>query len=102
MAGQLTKSVVDRLRPKAGEYTIWDAKLPGFGVRVRPTGAMSYVVVYRAGSGRGAPVRRVTVASANKIAPETARKRAKVILGEVAHGKDPASDKAAERATLTI
>jgi integrase len=102
MGGQITKSVVDRLKPRASEFTIWDAKLPGFGVRVRPSGAKSYVVVYRAGAGRGAPVRRFTVASVGKIAPEAARKRAKAILGAVAHGKDPAADRATERATLTV
>jgi len=97
MAGQITKSVIDRLRPQASEYTARDAKLPGFGVRVRPSGAMSYVVVYRAGAGCGAPVRRLTMASVGKITPEVAKKRAKVILGAVAHGKDPAGEKAAER-----
>jgi integrase len=102
MGGRITKSVVDRLNPRASEFTVWDARLPGFGVRVRPSGAKSYVVVYRAGAGRGAPVRRFTVASVGKIAPEAARKRAKAILGAVAHGKDPAADKANERATLTV
>ena len=43
---------------KGSEFTVWDDAVSGFGVRVRPTGAMSYVVVYRAGAGRGAPVRR--------------------------------------------
>ena len=63
---------------------------------------MSYVVVYRAGSGRGAPVRRFTIASVGKAAPEAARRRAKAILGAVAHGQDPAGDKATEKGTLTI
>jgi hypothetical protein len=76
MADQrITKRVVDSLRPKPSEYTVWDAKLPGFGVRVRPSGAMSYIVVYRAGSGRGAPFRRFTLATVGKVAPEKARKR---------------------------
>jgi integrase len=69
---------------------------------VRPTGAMSYVVVYRAGSGRRAPVRRYTIAAVGKIASEQARTRAKVILGSVAHGHDPAGQKAAERAMPTV
>ena len=61
MAGQrITKRIVDGLKARESEYAIWDAQMPGFGVRVRPTGAKSYVVVYRAGSGRGAPVRRYT------------------------------------------
>ena len=53
--GRITKRVVDGLKPQAKEFAVWDSKLPGFGVRVRPTGAMSYVVVYRAGSGRAGP-----------------------------------------------
>ena len=76
--------------------------MTGFGVRVRPTGAKSYVVVYRAGAGRGAPVRRYTIGAVNKIAPEQARERAKAILGSVAHGHDPANEKAAERETPTV
>jgi integrase len=63
---------------------------------------MSYVVVYRAGSGRGAPVRRYTIANVGKTAPEAARRRAKAILGAVAHGHDPAGEKATERGTLTV
>jgi integrase len=99
---RITKRTVDALRPQASEYAVWDAKLPGFGVRVRPSGAMSYVVVYRAGSGRGAPVRRYTIASVGKTAPEAARRRAQAILGAVAHGQDPAGEKATEGGTLTI
>ena len=99
---RITKRLVDSLKPRAREFTFWDAKIPGFGVRVRPTGAMSYVVVYRAGTGRGAPVRRFTISSVGKVTPETARTRAKAILGAVAQGKDPASEKATERGTLTV
>jgi integrase len=103
MADQrITKRVVDGLKPQAREFAIWDSKLPGFGVRVRPSGAMSYVVVYRAGAGRGAPVRRFTIANVGKITPEAARGRAKAILGAVAHGRDPAGEKAVERGALTI
>lgn len=60
------------------------------------------MVVYRAGSGRGAPVRRYTIAGVGKITPEKARARAKTILGQVAHGHDPAGEKIAERGTPTI
>jgi integrase len=99
---RITKQVVDRLKVSDQEYAIWDAKMPGFGVRVRPTGSKTYVVVYRAGSGRGAPFRRYTIAPVGKIAPEMARRRAQTILGAVAHGHDPAGEKAAERGTPTV
>jgi integrase len=63
---------------------------------------MSYVVVYRAGAGRGAPVRRFTIGSVGKLAPEAARTRAKAILGAVARGEDPAAEKTDERAMPTV
>ena len=59
MASQrITKRVVDGLKVEVSEYAVWDAQLPGFGVRVRPSGSMSYIVVYRAGAGRGGIVPR--------------------------------------------
>jgi integrase len=85
-AQRITKRTVDTLRPNDNEFTVWDDAVTGFGVRVRPTGSKSYVVVYRAGARRGAPVRRYTIASVGKITPERARARAKVILGAVATG----------------
>lgn len=98
MSGQtITKTLVDGLEKQGAEYTIWDAKLPGFGVRVRPTGAKSFIIVYRAGTGRTAPVRRLTLAAVGKIAPEAARTQAKILLGAVANGADPAAEKRANR-----
>jgi integrase len=99
---RITKRTVDSLKSNGCDFTVWDDAVTGFGVRVRPTGSMSYVVVYRAGSGRGAPVRRYTIAAVGKITPERARTRAKVILGAVAHGHDPANEKTAERGTPTV
>jgi integrase len=101
-AQRITKRLMIGLRPNGREFTVWDDAVTGFGVRVRPTGTMSYVVVYRAGSGRGAPVRRYTIAAVGKIAPEQARARARAILGEVAHGHDPVTQKTAERGTPTV
>jgi hypothetical protein len=50
----------------------------------------------------GAPVRRYTIAGVGKITPERAIARAKAILGAVAHGHDPASQKTTERGTPTV
>ena len=99
---RITKRAVDALKPNGFEFTVWDDAVIGFGVRVRSTGAKSYVVVYRAGSGRGAPVRRFTIAAIAKIAPDRARARAKVILASVAHGLDPAAQKTTERGMATL
>jgi Arm DNA-binding domain len=52
---RITKRTVEALQSSCNEFTVWDNAVTGFGVRVRATGAKSYVVVYRAGAGRGAP-----------------------------------------------
>jgi len=101
-AQRITKRAVEALQATGSEFTMWDDTVTGFGVRVRPTGAKSYVIIYRAGAGRGAPMRRYTIAAVGKIAPDRARARAKVILGAVAHGHDPANQKTAERGTPAL
>jgi integrase len=93
----ITKNLVDGITPRPAEYTVWDGKLSGFGVRVRPTGAMSFIIVYRAGTGRTAPFRRYTIGSVGKMAPDAARNQAKILLGAVANGSDPAEQKRLNR-----
>lgn len=46
---RLTDAGVARLKPESREYTVWDARAAGFGVRVRPTGSRSYVCCCRFG-----------------------------------------------------
>ena len=77
-------------------------RLPALAFACGPVVPCPDVVVYRAGPGRGAPVRRYTIATVGKIAPEDARVRAKVILGSVAHGHDPAGQKTTEREAPTV
>src|SRR3974390_3380968 len=93
----ITKRHVDALIPTNREYFVWDRDLKGFGLRVQPSGEKSYVVKYRAGSGRGAPTRRGALGAGGTLTPDQARRLAKTTLGSVAHGLDPAAVKAAER-----
>ncbi|WP_114943484.1 site-specific integrase [Microvirga calopogonii] len=103
MADQrLTKKVVDGIKPNGAEFTVWDSDLTGFGVRVRSNGAMSYVVVYRVGNGRKAPVKKLTIGTVGKLTPDEARGIAKKAIGSVAHGLDPAAEKAEARKCLTV
>jgi integrase len=103
MSGKaITQRHLKSLAAAAREYFVWDRDLKGFGVRVQPTGQKSYVVKYRAGSGRNAPTRRLTLGAVGKLSPDEARRLAKATLGSVAHGLDPAATKTAERGAATL
>ena len=53
MAGKermkFTDAAIARFRPREREYTVWDTKVAGLGVRVRPSGGRSYVLLLDAG-----------------------------------------------------
>ena len=58
----ITKRAVDALKPADKPWIAWDDKLTGFGVRVHPTGAKSFIVNYRTGDGgRKAPNKQVVL-----------------------------------------
>ncbi|MDE0407062.1 MAG: Arm DNA-binding domain-containing protein [Alphaproteobacteria bacterium] len=46
---RLTDASIARLRPREREYTVWDTRVAGLGVRVRPSGGRSYVLLLDAG-----------------------------------------------------
>ncbi len=82
---------------------LWDEELRGFGLRVTPTGHKSYVVQYRIpGLGRRAFAKRIVLGEHGILTPEEARRLARQELGRVAHGRDPAADRAARRAAASV
>ncbi len=99
---KVTKRNVDALEATGAEYVAWDSDVTGFGVRVRASGAKTYIVQYRAGAGRKAPTRKLTLGPIGKLTAEEARTLAKKAVGAVAHGHDPAGTRADERAALTV
>ena len=46
---KLTDAAIARLRPREREYTVWDNRVPSLGVRVRPSGGNSYVLLVETG-----------------------------------------------------
>src|SRR6516225_4187443 len=79
----ITIRTVQSLKPGA---IIWDKKLPGFGAR-RQRDAVAYVVKYRVNGKQ----RFVTLGRHGALTPDSARRKAKQILGAVAGGDDPAA-----------
>lgn len=100
--GRLTKRGVDALAPAADEFTVWCGELPGFGVRVRPSGARSYIVKYRPGGGRAAPTRKITLGAVGSLTVDEARKLAREHLAKVRLGADPALERRERRHAVTL
>ena len=100
----LTKRAVDAAAPErtpdgaARRTLFFDTEVRGFGLMVTPAGVKSFFVQYRAGQGRNAPKRRVTIGRfGSPWTVNTAREEAKRILAAVVHGGDPALERAAAR-----
>ncbi|MFD1253486.1 Putative prophage CPS-53 integrase [Devosia equisanguinis] len=100
---RITKSEVDKAQPRAADYILWDTALKGFGLKVTKAGTKTYVAQYRTAGGRSGTTKRVTIGKhGSPWTAETARDEAKSILGLVATGSDPASDKRAIRDMPTV
>ena len=99
----LTKRTVEALESADTPWIAWDDKLVGFGCRVQPSGTKSFIVNYRAGDGgRKAPNKRVVVGRYGRVTADQARKKAQELLGRVAGGDDPASERADARSLPTL
>ncbi len=101
---RLTKTLVETTLPHAAKPVfVWDEQLPGFGVKVLPTGIRKYIVKYRAqGGGRSAPQRWFLLGTHGAITCETARTLAQKVLGQVASGVDPQSQRFEMRSDATL
>jgi hypothetical protein len=87
---KLTKRVVDGAGAAKGELFLWDDELPGFGLRVKASGAKSFLVQYRNANGRS---RRLTLGRYGVLTVEEGRREAKLALGDVVRGSDPAESR---------
>ena len=89
-AVRLSKSRVDAMSKGVRNAYLWDADVKGFGLKVTPTGAKSYVMQYRMG-GREAKTKRLTIGKhGSPWTAETARIEALRLLTFVRQGIDPA------------
>lgn len=95
---KLTKRTVDALQPAAKDFFVFDDEMPGFGLRVMPSGKKSYMVQYR----NGGRTRRVTFGRHGTMTPDEARKKARELLVAVADGQDPAQELSTHRRAPTM
>ena len=99
---KLTKRLVDTIRPDpAGRRDVfaWDNELRGFGVRMKPSGAATYLVQYRNREGR---TRRLAIGKLGTLTPEQARGLARDKLVEATKGADPSAERHAVKTAMTV
>ena len=99
----LTKASVDEAVTRPRRYEIFDTDLKGFGLRVSPSGEKTWIVRYRPGDGgRSVSKKIATIGKVGTLTPKQAREKAAKLLSSVKLGGDPAAEKAARRATITV
>lgn len=81
------QAVKDLEKPEKGQAFLWDGELRGFGVRAIPSGLKTFVLQYRNAEGRS---RRIVLGRFGVLTVEQARDKARIKLGAIADGADPA------------
>lgn len=100
---KISRRTVVGLPAPAKPTAYYDDTLRGFGLIIRPGGARSWIVEFRPGAGgRGVSKRRLVIGDAANMTPDEARVVAKGMLARVNLGADPAAERSAERAAVTV
>lgn len=99
---KISKRTVDALKPTGKRFTVMDADLKGFCVRVSASGVKSYGFRYRVGGGRAGRDRWLTIGAHGKVTADQAREIAKSWAADVAKGGDPAKDRDETRTAPTM
>src|SRR5262245_17745534 len=95
---KLTAIFLQKLKPQARAFMVWDSRQRGLALRVEPTGYRAWKVVYRH---HGRP-RWYHLGAVDAISLADARKLAAKIMLDVITGRDPAAEKRAARGAGTF
>jgi integrase len=95
---KLTTVFLQKLKPQARAFMVWDSQQRGLAIRVEPTGYRAWKVVYRH---HNRP-RWYHLGAADAISLGDARKLAAEVMLEVIRGEDPAAEKRAARCAGTF
>lgn len=93
----LTTADVKNAKPTDRDRVVWDHA--GFGVRIRPSGAKSWLVQYRTTQGQ---TRRLTLGRVEQIPLAQARREADRLIAQAKLGQDPAAKRTEDRRSRTV
>src|SRR5262249_1577689 len=88
----LTERTIQSIKPTGQRFMVWDALVPGFGVRVTEQGFRSFCLVHRF-PGSSNPTCRA-IGAVGKVSLEWARQKAREWHQAIAEGNDPKQSKA--------
>lgn len=96
---RLTKRFVDGLEAAEGRLIAWDNEVPGFGVRVSPSGRKTFLLQYRLkGQGRSTAPKKMSLGVHGAMSVDHARELARHTWALANSGKDPAQQTKAHAA----
>lgn len=98
MHGKLTKRAIDSFAYDGGWDVRWDGVLPGFGVRIYPSGKKAYVLSYRHGNRK----RLLTIGQTEKLTLDHAREKALSCLARLADKVDPLEERRRKNSDRTV
>ena len=96
---KLTKTVVGAARKDETPYELRDTVIPGFLLKVTPTGRKIFMLAYVANNGQR---RKPAIGRFGEITVEQARSIAQDWLADVRKGKDPSVEKSTARHAPTV
>jgi hypothetical protein len=96
---KLTKTALDAAIPQERDYELRDTTIPGFLVKITPTGRKIFMIAYVAHNGQR---RKPAIGVTARSPVEQARNIAKDWLAEVRRGADPSAERTAARQALTV
>ncbi len=92
---QITQGVINSIQAVGKRYKVRDTTIPGLLLRVGTTGKMVWYLDYRSRNGSR---RTHKIGSLDHYKATAAKAEARILLGKLADGEDPAEKRAAEKA----
>jgi integrase len=97
--GKLTKAEIAAATAEGRDLFVWDTTLPGFGLRVKPSGIKTLIVQYRTRYGKS---KRLTLGRYGTLTLDEGRQEARRQLSWAARGGDPRQERLDDRAEPTV